>query len=344
MAKGRKVTVPHMRIGVDGRALSNDSGSGLRQARGIARYASSMLDALTRRHSGDDWLVAPPGGRLARASAALTGRPRLDRSMGGRLDVVWLPAPAPVAVSRDVPFVLTVHDLSAELRPGDFSPYARLWNRAARPGRLARRAARVITDSDETRVRAVERWALAPDRVRVVRPGFWRPPPPADGALRRLQVPSPYLLFVGALERRKGVDVLAEAFADARGRGLEAELVLAGAGPLAQGLRAPGVTLLGRVSDSELAALYANARATVLPSWIEGFGFTPLESLAAGTPAVVSDLPSLRETLGDAALTAPPGDRRALADALLRIDGDDQLRARLLHEAGPRLALSLIHI
>ena len=52
----------------------------------------------------------------------------------------------------------------------------------------------------------------------------------------------------------------------------------------------------------------------------------------------MSDLPSLRETLGDAALTAPPGDRRALADALLRIDGDDQLRARLLDAAGPRLA------
>lgn len=297
-----------------------------------------MLNALTTRHAGDDWAVAPAGGRVVRASAALAGRPRLDRVLGGGIDVVWLPAPAPVAVSRDVPYVLTVHDLSAELRPGDFGAYARLWNRAARPSRLARGAARVIADSDETRAQAVERWGLAPDAVRVVRPGFWRPPPPGDDALARLDLPARYLLYVGALEPRKGVDVLSEAFADARDRGLEAELVLAGGGPLGESLRGPGVTLPGRVSDTELAALYAGARATVLPSWLEGFGFTPLESLAAGTPAVVSDLPSLRETLGDAALPVPPGDRRALADALLRIDSDDALRGRLLEAAGPRLA------
>ena len=104
--------------------------------------------------------------------------------------------------------------------------------------------------------------------------------------------------------------------------------MLAGDGPLArERCAAPGVVLCGRVSDDELAALYAGARATVLPSRLEGFGFTPLESLAAGTPVVVSDLPSLRETLGDAALMVPPGDPVALADALLRIDGDEELRA-----------------
>lgn len=327
-----------MRVGVDGRALSG--GSGLRQARGIARYASSLLDALTTRHPGDDWVVAPArglGGRVARASAALTGRPRLDRALGGGLDVVWLPEPAPVAVSRGVPYVLTVHDLSAELRPGDFSAYARVWNRVASPSRLARRAARVIADSEETRTQAIQRWGLAPERISVVHPGFWRPQAPADGALERLDLPPRYLLYVGALEPRKGVDVLAQAFADARARGLEAQLVLAGDGPLVEALRGPGVSLLGRVSDTELAALYAGARATVLPSLLEGFGFTPLESLAAGTPAVVSDLPSLRETLGHAALTVPPGDPRALADALLRIDSDDDLRAGLLDAAGPRL-------
>ena len=293
-----------------------------------------MLAALTARHPGDEWDVAPAQGRVANASAALAGRPRL----GAGADVVWLPAPAPVAVSGGVPYVLTVHDLSAELRPGDFSAYARLWNRAARPGRLARRAARVIADSDETRAQAVERWGLEAEKVSVVRPGFWRPQAPDDGALARIEIPPRYLLYVGALEPRKGVDVLAEAFAGARARGLEAELVLAGEGPLAETVRGPGVTLLGRVSDTQLAALYAGARATVLPSWLEGFGFTPLESLAAGTPAVVSDLPSLRETLGPAALTVPPGDPRALADALLRIDSDDDLRAALLEAAAPRLA------
>lgn len=319
---------------MDGRTLSGGSAHGLRQPRGIARYLSSLLDALRARHAADEWLVVPARGRLTIASAALVGRPRL----GAGADVVWLPAPAPVAVSPGVPYVLTVHDLSPELRPGDFSAYARLWNAAARTARLARRAARVITDSQETRGHAIDRWGLPPERVSVVRPGFWRPGPPGEGALARLEVPPRYVLYVGALEPRKGVDVLAEAFAAARERSLEAQLVMAGAGPLSRSLRGAGVTLCGRVSDGELAALYAGARATVLPSRLEGFGFTPLESLAAGTPAVVSDLPALRETLGDAVLVVPPGDSEALADALLAIDRDEELRARLLDAAGPRLA------
>jgi glycosyltransferase involved in cell wall biosynthesis len=195
----------------------------------------------------------------------------------------------------------------------------------------------VVTDSEETRGQALERWGLDPAAVSVVRPGFWHPDPPPRGALDRLELPSRYLLYVGALEPRKGLDVLAEAFATARERGLGAELVLAGEGPLADTLRGPGIALLGRVSDDELAALYAGARATVLPSRLEGFGFTPLESLATGTPVVVSDLPSLRETLGDAALVVPPGDPVALAGALLQIDGDEELRARLLAAAPARL-------
>ena len=136
-------------------------------------------------------------------AAALAGRPRL-----GGVDVVWLPAPVPVAVSPEVPYVLTLHDLSPELRPGDFGLYARMWNRATRRPRLARRAARVITDSEDTRGLAVERWGLSPERVTVVRPGFWRPPP---GTAAPAGLPRRSLLYAGALEPRKGVDVLGAA-------------------------------------------------------------------------------------------------------------------------------------
>ena len=167
---------------------------------------------------------------------------------------------------------------------------------------------------------------------------MWRPAPgpPIDPALG---VPGEYLLYVGALEPRKGIEVLLAAYAAARDRGLRASLVLAGDGPLAAGLGAPpGVVRTGRVDDSTLAALYAGALATVLPSWLEGFGFTPLESLAAGTPVVVSDLEPLRETLGDAALFVAPGDADALAGALCDVAGDAALRERLLAGAPAALA------
>jgi glycosyltransferase involved in cell wall biosynthesis len=69
-----------------------------------------------------------------------------------------------------------------------------------------------------------------------------------------------------------------------------------------------------------------------MPSWLEGFGLPPLEALARGTPAIVSDLPVFEETLGAAALRFAPGDAAALADALLRVGRE---RERLLAAAPP---------
>jgi glycosyltransferase involved in cell wall biosynthesis len=141
----------------------------------------------------------------------------------------------------------------------------------------------------------------------------------------------PFFLFVGALEPRKAPDLLVEAFSRARQRGLDAELVFAGDGRLAPRLAAPGVKVLGRVDGSRLRELYAGAIALVLPSWLEGFGLTPVEALAHGAPAIVSDLPVLREVLGDdGALYVAPGDVEALATALLDLAGDVELRARLV--------------
>ena len=111
--------------------------------------------------------------------------------------------------------------------------------------------------------------------------------------------------------------MLVDGFRLAREHGLEAELVVAGEGRVAVG--GAGVRRVGRVED--LGALYAGALAVVLPSWLEGFGLPPVEGIAAGAPAIVSDLPVLREVLGDdpqRASFVPVGDATALAEALVR--------------------------
>ena len=121
------------------------------------------------------------------------------------------------------------------------------------------------------------------------------------------------MLAVGALEPRKQPGLLVEAHRRARERGLRAGLVFAGDGPLRSRLERSSATVLGRVDDSELDSLYAGALCLACVSREEGFGFTPLEALAAGTPPVVSELDVFVETLGDAALRVPPGDPDALA-------------------------------
>jgi glycosyltransferase involved in cell wall biosynthesis len=321
-----------MIVGIDGRSLARGQAG-----RGVAHYTASLVAALAGAHPEDGWETLVPGGSPLRrrtrfAAAALTGRPRLDRA-AGPVDVMWLPAPAPVSLSPGVPYVLTVHDLSFEARPGDYTPYERAWHRLARPGRLARGAARVMAVSEATRDAAIAAWGLDPGRVSVVAPGVSGPavpPAPPAGA------PERYLLFVGALEPRKAPDLLARAYARARRDGLEAELVVVGEGRVEIG--GPGIHRRGTVADrAELESLYAGALALVMPSRAEGYGFPPLEAAACGTPSVLADLPALRETLGDAALHFPADDEAALAAALVRIAGDAALREGLAAAARARI-------
>lgn len=293
----------------------------------MAHYTSALLEALAAAHPEDELRpFVPRHSRIVFGCAALFGRPRLDALTGGA-DVVWIPAPAPIAISPAVPYVLTIHDLSWLQRPADFTRYERLWHRLARIDRLAARAAAVVCSSAATRDDVLATFAVRPDRVHVVHAGVSAPAPAAAGPARD----RPYVLAVGALEPRKAPDVLARAHALARARGLEADLVFAGRGRLAESLRGDGVHVLGHVDD--LGALLRDALALVMPTYLEGFGFPPLEAALAGTPAIVSDLPVFAETLGDAALRVPPGDAAALADALLRVERDAALRAGLAARA-----------
>jgi glycosyltransferase-like protein len=166
----------------------------------------------------------------------------------------------------------------------------------------------------------------------------------------------PTVLAVGGIEPRKGSRALLAAFARARGRlGPGALLALAGGETLfdyadyraaweedarALGLRvsrgpdAPpdaDVAVLGPVADERMPALYRAADLLAFPSEREGFGLVVLEAQAAGLPAVVSDLPVLREFLADGrdCRMVPAGDVPALARALAEVAGDPALRGRL---------------
>ena len=144
-----------MKVGVDARALL--------AGRGVARFTRGLLAALAEGFGDDQWLAFVPGrapvepvhprvalvrhrlgGRALFGAAAVARRPTLAGLLGG-VDVVWVPAPAPVAPGA--PYVLTVHDRSWERRPRDFSAYERAWHAVARPRALARAAAAVTADS-----------------------------------------------------------------------------------------------------------------------------------------------------------------------------------------------------
>jgi glycosyltransferase involved in cell wall biosynthesis len=317
----RLLAIRRMHVAVDGRALRPGGG----RARGVARYLRCLLDELEGAFPEDTYTVVDPG-RVPLAASAIMRRPRLDRLAPG-CDVAWVPAPAPLALSAGVPFVLTVHDLSFEHRPRDYSLYDRAWQRLARPAGLARRAERVLCVSEATRRAVMDEWGVEPGRARTVLSGPGRAagnaePPPAA-------VPDEFVLAVGALEPRKLPGLLVEAHQRAGDAGLRAGLVFAGDGPLRAQLERSGAVVLGHVSDAMLDGLYERALAVSCVSREEGFGFTPLEAVARGTPAVVTELPVFDETLGHGALRVAAGDVAGLADALLRLEREPELRERL---------------
>ena len=147
----------------------------------------------------------------------------------------------------------------------------------------------------------------------------------------------PYVLFVGTLEPRKNVSTLLRAFQAVRARH-NILLVLAGRRgwlfqPIFQLIDElqlhHHVRILERVPIHELPVIYTAAAALSLPSLYEGFGLTALEAMACGVPTVVADTSALPEVVGDAALLHPPTDEEALAEALLRLLQDEDLRATL---------------
>jgi glycosyltransferase involved in cell wall biosynthesis len=251
--------------------------------------------------------------------------------------------------------VVTIHDLAPLRWPGHYLRLPQAWLGHKMQYALARRADAIIAVSEATKRDVVERLGVPESRVTVipeaVDPAFDPPDPDMGRAqtYRMFGFDGPFVLYVGQFDPRKNMDGLATAFARAAERHGDLRLVVAGdLGKLAPFLHdalrrgnAPAhrVALAGHVSDADLAALYAGAECLLHPALLEGFGLTPLESLAAGTPVVGFRAGAVEEIVGDAGLLVESDRPEALGDALVRYLDDAELRARLRALAKPRAAL-----
>jgi glycosyltransferase involved in cell wall biosynthesis len=280
---------------------------------------------------------------------------RLANALWARADLLpieWLIGPVDVVhgtnfvvpPARHAGRVVTVHDLTALRYPELCLPaslaYPRLVERAVRHGAFVHVHSSFIRD--EVR----ELLGVDGDRVRVIPPGVdatgrarsARPPATVDLRPRS----TPYVLALGAVEPRKDLPTLVLAFAELARLHEDLELVVAGpsgwgepafAAAVAASGVAQRVVRVGYLEEGERQSLLGGAEVLAYPTLYEGFGFPPLEAMAAGVPVVATAGGAVPEVVGDAAVLVPTGDFVALAAGLARVIDDTGLRARLI-EAG----------
>ena len=274
--------------------------------------------------------------------------PKLAKRLGVR--VTHYPANVGRMFGR-TPMIQTIHDLSYFRNPPWFSGlrayYYQIGTRLS-----ARRANRIIALSNTTAhdIRHILDFPL--NRIDVIpngiSPHFAPAPPEAVTRVReRYRLPARFFLYVGTLEPRKNVPRLIEAW----NRSLastDLDLVIAGRtgwkthaiGAAIKRVSSPNrLHFPGYIADDDLPALLSAAHAFVWPSLWEGFGIPPLEAMACGTPVLTSNVSCLPEIMGDAAVLVNPADADEIANGLVLVALDEDLRQSLAERGKGRSSL-----
>ncbi|HYM23249.1 MAG TPA: glycosyltransferase family 1 protein [Vicinamibacterales bacterium] len=340
-----------MKIGIDARKLHDF---------GIGTYIRNLLRQLARLDRTSEFVVlCRAEDRESLASLGDNFRPLIETSPNysiaeqvriplalRREKVTLFHAPhyvlPPLVRCRSV---VTIHDCIHLMFP-QYLPnrmaltYARASIRSA-----ARRSTRVLTVSESSKRDILRFVDLPSDKINVIYNAYderFGVEPREDEVVRvreRYQLHDEFVLYAGNVKPHKNLERLIAAFHLVRQRGLDhLKLVLIGdeISRYAALRRAVHkhqlhqyVRFLGYMPEETLAVLYRLSGVFVFPSLYEGFGLPPLEAMASGTPVVTSNVSSLPEVAGDAAVLVDPYDPSALADAMMRVLTDETLRRDL---------------
>lgn len=355
-----------MRIVIDARHLRDF---------GIGTYIRNLVRALAAAEPPDRFLLIarpddaselaglPPNftvvpyGLTDRELINDLGFPLLLRRL--KADLVHMPLnTVPVLMPR--PYVVTVHDLSSLLFPERRDLRGILHEIRYRRG--LERAAQVIAVSAATRRDVGQVLGIPERRIKMIHnaldPVFLAG---AEGVtdsqvqstLERYSIHYPFILYAGTIRPQKNIPRLVEAFAVLRGelegdpRFANLRLVVIGdeisrhpevRRAMNQSRVAAAVRFLGFVPIDVLRAFYRAAELFAFPSLYEGFGLPPLEAMACGTPVVTSNVSSLPEVVGDAAVMVNPENVFEIARGMRDVLTNEELRARLIRKGREQLA------
>ena len=229
-----------------------------------------------------------------------------------------------------IPTVVTIPDTQFCDIPQMMGAAERATYRAIIPT-AARRAAAILTISEFSRKKIIQHVRVAPERIHVTHlaPRVADPIPSWNGA----SLPEQFLLCVSGRSPHKNIQRLCRAYQKAQcAFGKPWPLVLVGRVPpeVSQDTSMSNIQCLGYVSDGALSGLYRRASAFVFPSLYEGFGLPVVDAMSAGLPVACSNAACLPEVAGDGALFFDPQSEASIADALVRLVNEPELRKQLV--------------
>ncbi len=265
---------------------------------------------------------------------------------GENIDLFFSPVSyiIPSLLPKNIKSVVTVHDLVAFLFPSSHNYKAILIERLTLKRALKKTSA-IFVVSENTKKDLQKRFPFVEKKV------FSTPCAPADffkvevkqkdldAVKKKLKLPDNFILAVGTLEPRKNFQTLIKSFVIVKRKHPDYKLVIVGKKGwkyhlIEQALKnyklEKEVIFPGYVDDQELQKVYKLAKVFVFPSLYEGFGIPPLEAMASGCPVVSSNVSSLPEVIGEAGLLVDPKNSVKIADAIVSLITNDQVRALLI--------------
>lgn len=332
---------------------------------GIGRYALNLIRALSARHDLAHTLVGfvprVPAETVRQLDSMIPllhsvqvsplPRPILARAWQNGLAIprrtfTYSPSLfAPLTASGT--HIVTIHDVVPWNNPETLTRHGAAWHRAM--GSRAERFADIIVVPTEVVAERLAAYLHLGDRIRVIGgapSADLAVPVDSDARRKALKVPDNYVVFVGTLEPRKGLEQLMASLAAIE------DLPLVIIGPAGwggvdipalisrTGIDPARIHALGRLDDSDLAAVMAGSRALVVPSLDEGFGLPVIEAMTLGVPVIHSTSAALLEVAGGAAIAVDIHGANGtfkLAEALTGLD-DETLRRDLISQGRARAA------
>jgi glycosyltransferase involved in cell wall biosynthesis len=220
--------------------------------------------------------------------------------------------------------VVTLHDITFKLFPNNFSFLFRSYYNFIIP-RILQSSKKIITVSNFSKREILKHYNIKENKVDVVYNAVCKVFNPIKN-----ENSTKYILGVSSLSRHKNFDMLIQAYNKIKCKDIKLYIV----GGKNKYLRTsltdehnlnPNIIFTGRVSDKELAELYSNSLCFIFPSLYEGFGIPPLEAMACGSPVVVSNVASLPEVCGDAALYFDPSNIDNISETILKVIKNDRI-------------------